>query len=332
MWLRTVILVGSVVVLLLAVYVPMLRFPRWSPFIFVGYLLVLMAGAWLLDARNRRALARARRGLCASCGYDVRASAERCPECGKRIPHGSPLIQQVWRLRRRAQRMLDNARVLHDQPREYGPLDVAAAADPSLDRGFFDGQRQILVTSGFRHVGDVEDLTSRRIYGGGRSAYRVMISEDGHIVASIGQFTNANERFVQMISELSDGTFLVTDDFFLGEDGRGRPGAILPIPGIDHRRRVGLFDVEALVRAQRDALRAKREELVAAEPRSFETLEETLALAQRIHDAHGRYRRTIGYFDEKSFRAANEGQFCKAAQALLAEIRRIRREEQKART
>jgi hypothetical protein len=35
---------------------------------------------WLL--RRRRVRLRVRRGLCPACGYDVRASPGRCPECG----------------------------------------------------------------------------------------------------------------------------------------------------------------------------------------------------------------------------------------------------------
>ena len=35
-----------------------------------------------LEYRDRRAAFREKNGLCAKCGYDLRASCERCPECG----------------------------------------------------------------------------------------------------------------------------------------------------------------------------------------------------------------------------------------------------------
>jgi hypothetical protein len=61
---------------------------RWVPFrLTVPHwlaLLVVLAATGYVRSRARTAVAseRRQRGLCPSCGYDVCASPERCPECG----------------------------------------------------------------------------------------------------------------------------------------------------------------------------------------------------------------------------------------------------------
>jgi hypothetical protein len=58
-----------------------LTVPYWALTAGLG----LMPGAWLARAvrnwRRRRRVARA--GRCAGCGYDLRATPDRCPECGR---------------------------------------------------------------------------------------------------------------------------------------------------------------------------------------------------------------------------------------------------------
>lgn len=55
-------------------------FPHWAVIAATAILPTL----WLI-LRLRRRSAR-RRGLCEQCGYDLRASHERCPECGAPLP------------------------------------------------------------------------------------------------------------------------------------------------------------------------------------------------------------------------------------------------------
>jgi hypothetical protein len=44
---------------------------------------LILAGWWKIDARKKLDRERIRLGLCRWCGYDLRASPGRCPECGK---------------------------------------------------------------------------------------------------------------------------------------------------------------------------------------------------------------------------------------------------------
>ena len=52
------------------------RIPYWLLFVLFA-LAPMFAGVRFFRARRRRA-----RGLCSVCGYDLRSSPERCPECG----------------------------------------------------------------------------------------------------------------------------------------------------------------------------------------------------------------------------------------------------------
>jgi hypothetical protein len=60
------------------------RATQWRVFTVPYWSLLLLALLFPLAAgrRNLRGRLRARRGLCVTCGYDLRATPDRCPECG----------------------------------------------------------------------------------------------------------------------------------------------------------------------------------------------------------------------------------------------------------
>ena len=49
----------------------------------LALLLALGIPAWRADVWLRWRIRERRRGRCAACGYDLRATPERCPECGR---------------------------------------------------------------------------------------------------------------------------------------------------------------------------------------------------------------------------------------------------------
>jgi hypothetical protein len=62
------------------------------PYWFLVTLFLLLPLAWLGGAARRRY--RRRHQLCAACGYDLRSSPERCPECGAVNVQGGPVYHE----------------------------------------------------------------------------------------------------------------------------------------------------------------------------------------------------------------------------------------------
>jgi hypothetical protein len=60
-------------------------FPYWLPLA----AFTLIPAAWLASVRRRRRAFK--KGLCPTCGYDLRATPDRCPECGM-IPPKKEMI------------------------------------------------------------------------------------------------------------------------------------------------------------------------------------------------------------------------------------------------
>jgi hypothetical protein len=64
-------------------YTQQIKIPAWS----IVALTAILPAIWL--SRHRRASHRRRNNKCPTCGYDLRATPTRCPECGA-IPPKSP--------------------------------------------------------------------------------------------------------------------------------------------------------------------------------------------------------------------------------------------------
>jgi hypothetical protein len=65
--------------------------PFWS--LMVAFGLLPAHAAWR-RLRRRRAAARTAAGFCVACGYDLRGTPGRCPECGRAVPAPNPAAQE----------------------------------------------------------------------------------------------------------------------------------------------------------------------------------------------------------------------------------------------
>jgi predicted amidophosphoribosyltransferase len=60
------------------------------PYWLLVLLFAIAPAWWVLRWRHRWIARRIKQGLCPVCGYDLRASPQRCPECGRHVPVPQP--------------------------------------------------------------------------------------------------------------------------------------------------------------------------------------------------------------------------------------------------
>jgi hypothetical protein len=174
----------------------------------------------------------------------------------------------------------------------------ATAADMrGLDGRFYESATAALAAQGYRHLGDVVDVTSARASSWARAVIRVMLSADGRVMGGIYHVKlsgfprllqlvgvlSRNMRCVSLETELDDGTFVTTTN-------DRESNLTSEFPGIARLQLTAATPVDEMVGEHAQNLRHALSCEPTVAPRAFRTLEEVLASQNRMEELKSAHR------------------------------------------
>ena len=234
--------------------------------------------------------------------------------------------------RRSAKAILDTQKKLYSERHEYRTVSAHDFRD--LDLAYYDETQAWLEAQGFRHLGDVENVTLARTMPRARAFIRSMVSADGTISAGVYDVRlkswmrllqrlfvlPRDMRTLDLETELSDGTFVATSNN-LGAD------AMTPPPGLDR----SLYPRETLPEELLSCHTRAVKQALASSPGvtavAHRTLDELLEAEHRLQAMKNAHRKSIGYVDRRELARIDGGKNPQAAQELADEIEAIKAEE-----
>ena len=227
--------------------------------------------------------------------------------------------------------------ILNQQKALYSGLHEFRAADPrdysGADLGFYERAQKTLERNGFRFLGDVEDVTATREFPQMRSFLRVMSGDEGAVMAAIYhvklrglfrlmQFFGAVPKQLKMVdleTELSDGTFIVT----CNSKGADTTGAVPKIARFQYSIETTPEELLRLHREQIQQAQIREPRLVPVPAR---TLNEVLAAQNRLQEIKNAHKQKMGYMDQRELQNISGGEWSPQMQEVADEIERRKRQ------
>ena len=284
----------------------------------LAYLCSAIVARVLRHRRNARA-ACARTGLCPECGYDVRANSSHCSECGTVIERPQKQTDSLWDIGSLARRYLMMYESRQSQPGIYTPAVLRQI--PVMDAVFLKRQTSDLLELEMLVIGEFKAATWPM------QAFRVFLSEDGQLVASVGslfeykvQATTEELRYVNFTTELSDGSFVITDHSLCQPSHQIPPP---PCPGIDVHIVWDRCDVSELLNHHQRRVAEKIAEDRTRVIVRCSNLVDVLSSQRRRQEKLCLHRATLRVPEESAMRAAFPNRSKEWQDAFIAEVQRL---------
>jgi hypothetical protein len=229
------------------------------------------------------------------------------------------------RRKQAAYKMLAQAGVIYGpDPHEY--RDAIIDEFPQLDRDFYDGMRGWFECRGFRYLGDCENLTLSRVFPTMRTLIRRMVGADGTICVALHDLRTIRKEIVRhrktidLETELSDGTFVVTNN-------SGLSGMFSAVPSIADLLLPLDTEPELLLRTHTDRIA----EILNVRPGIAETrvgmMEEAFRFQHRLHALKATLRRAFGYPTREDFEKMKGRPLTIDEEGLVEEIEKLKAAE-----
>jgi hypothetical protein len=205
---------------------------------------------------------------------------------------------------------------------------VGPEALAGFDADFYARTQAAFEALGFRHVADLVDETSARVFTGLRSVRRVMTNADGDAVVHFWQILSTHppaapptpkRKSMELTTDFTDGTSVWTFD---GE----RSDTMTDWPWI-RRFFLGRGTTPAeLVEQHRRHVAAALEENPARRVVPQRTLEEVLAGAEQMQLRQNDYKRRTGYISGNDLYRILGARLNPAQEQVVAELEKLRAE------
>jgi len=250
------------------------------------------------------------------------------------IPIALCILFTILLFRRGAKKIIRLQKSLYEGRHEF--RDVSPSEFPFLDLGFYDSKRDRLEKQGFRHMGDIEDVTAQKAVPSVKAFIRVMLSGDGAIVAgiyharmfgrmrfmqSLGALTPDDKmKVVDFETEFTNGLFLVTSN----TEGTDRTG---DVKGIVRIQRPPETPLEQIYRLHLDNLGDILEKYPDMQPVRLSNMKDIMESSHRIQEMKNAHKRSIGYMNAEELKRIATPSLKGVADLTAREIERLKREE-----